>query len=117
MAPLRRAMEPIGLADVRARHDTGEEPYYEFVREGALSVGRYVLPAGGTDDQEPHTEDEVYVVLEGRADVRIGDDRHPVEPGDVVYVDRGVDHAFVDIEERLDLLVVFAPPEGSLAGG
>lgn len=110
-------MEPISLDDVRADHDTGEERYNEFLREDALSVGRYVLPAGGEDPQEPHTEDEVYLVLEGLADVEIGDEVHGVEPGDVIYVDRGVEHKFVNIERRLDLLVVFAPPEGSLEDG
>lgn len=110
-------MEPISLDDVRARHEPGEELFYEFLREDALSVGRYVLDAGAEDPQSPHTEDEIYYVLDGNADVRIGDERHPVAPGDIVYVERGVDHRFLDIEQRLELLVVFAPPEGSLADG
>ena len=109
-------MEPISLEAVRERHDAGDEPFYEFLREGELSVGRYVLPAGGDDPQEPHTEDEIYYVLEGVADVEIDGEVHPVEPGDVVYVGRGVDHRFLHIERRLELLVVFAPPEGTLAG-
>lgn len=108
-------MEPVSLDAVRTRHDAADEPYFEFLREGSLSVGRYVLPAGGVDHQSPHTEDEIYVVLDGRATVRIGDDEYVVEPGDVVFVDRGVDHRFVDIDARLELLVVFAPPEGTLA--
>lgn len=110
-------MEPLSLDGIRARHDPAEEPFYEFLREGGLSVGRYVLDAGAEDRQSPHSEDELYYVLDGSADVRIGDERHPVAPGDVVYVERGVEHRFVDIERRLDLLVVFAPPEGSLADG
>ena len=31
-----------------------------------LSLGTYSIPAGGQDDQSPHTEDEVYVVRSGR---------------------------------------------------
>lgn len=108
-------MEPIAIEDVETEPLTEATEWAELLREDALSVGRYVVEAGGPDEQDPHTEDEIYYVLSGRATVRIGDERHPVEPGDVVYVDRGVDHAFVDVEERLDLLVVFAPPEGSLA--
>ncbi|MDZ7700669.1 MAG: cupin domain-containing protein [Halobacteriales archaeon] len=108
-------MEPIAVEDVETEALTGATRWAELLRADALSVGRYVVEAGGPDEQDPHTEDEIYYVLSGRGDVRIGDERHPVEPGDVVYVDRGVDHAFVDVEERLDLLVVFAPPEGSLA--
>ena len=109
-------MEPISLESVRERHDADKGPYCEFLREGELSVGRYVLPAGGDDPQTPHTEDEVYYVLDGLAGIDIDGAVHPVEPGDVVYVGRGVEHRFVDIERPLELLVVFAPPEDSLAG-
>lgn len=108
-------MEPINLASIRARHEPGEEPYHEFIQQEHLSVGRYVLPAGGTDPQSPHTEDEIYHVLAGHARIRIDDEEHPVEPGDVIYVERGVDHRFVDIVERLEVLVVFAPAEGNNA--
>lgn len=108
-------MEPISLDQVRERQDSSEELYHEFLRATTLSVGRYVLPAGGEDPQSPHTEDEIYYVLAGTAKIRIGDDIHPVEPDDVVYVERGRDHEFVDIDQRLELLVVFAPAEGTLA--
>ncbi len=106
-------MEPINLAAVRDRHEAAEDPYREFLQTDTLSVGRYVLPAGGTDPQSPHTEDEMYYVFAGVARIRIGEDEHPVEPGDVIYVERGVEHRFIDIEERLELLVVFAPAEGT----
>jgi mannose-6-phosphate isomerase-like protein (cupin superfamily) len=106
-------MEPINLSDVRASHDADEEPYHEFLREPSMSLGRYVLPAGGTDHQSPHTEDEVYYVLDGRARIRIADEEYPVEPGDVIFVEKDTEHRFVDIAERLELLVVFAPAEGT----
>ena len=32
-----------------------------------LSLGTYSIPAGGLDDQSPHTEDEIYVVQSGKA--------------------------------------------------
>lgn len=108
-------MEPINLDEVRDRHAGTDDRYIEFLREPSMSLGRYVLPAGGRDEQEPHLEDEVYIVLDGRGSIRIGDDRHPVEAGDVVFVERLVEHRFVDIEEPLELLVVFAPSEGTLA--
>lgn len=106
-------MTPIDLATVRANHAADEEPYHEFLREPSMSVGRYVLPADGTDPQSPHTEDEVYFVLDGRARIRIADEEHPVEPGDVIFVQKDTQHRFVDIAEKLELLVVFAPAEGT----
>ena len=41
--------------------------YREFLRVPAMSAGLYVLPAGATDPQKPHHEDEMYYVVRGRA--------------------------------------------------
>jgi len=86
-------------------------PYVEFLRRPGMSVGLYILPVGGTDRQHPHAADEVYVVLEGRGTLRIQDHDEAVRVGSVVSVDHGVEHRFVEIEEDLHILVMFAPPE------
>jgi mannose-6-phosphate isomerase-like protein (cupin superfamily) len=85
--------------------------YLEFLRMPDLSVGLYVLPAGGTDPQSPHTEDEVYYVVSGRAKIRVADEDRDVTAGSVVYVPKTVDHKFHSIEEELKILVFFAPAE------
>lgn len=85
--------------------------YYEFLREPALSMGVYMLPAGGVDPQQPHREDEVYVVLEGEGVITVGEEQRPVNRGSVVFVGRGVVHRFHDIREALTILVFFAPAE------
>lgn len=90
-------------------------PYLEFMPGPSMSVGLYVLPAGGVDRQSPHTEDEIYIVLGGRGRFTVGDDTRQVETGDILYVPAAVPHRFHDIDEELQLAVVFAPPEGSLA--
>ena len=60
-------MEAITLADALVRQrDTGD-PWVELLRVPDLSAGLYVIPAGGVDHQQPHTEDEVYVVVAGRS--------------------------------------------------
>ena len=82
-----------------------------------MSLEVYRLPAGADDPQEPHTEDEAYYVVEGRAKIRIADEVHPVAPGDVVFVEREVDHSFVDVEEELVVVVFFAPAFGSRGDG
>ena len=108
-------MEIHELAVVAAARAAQAQPWLEFIRYPALSVGLYVLEPDEPDRQSPHTEDEIYYVVEGRAAITVGDDVRPVEPGSVVYVATGVAHRFHDISERLTLLVVFAPAEGSLA--
>jgi mannose-6-phosphate isomerase-like protein (cupin superfamily) len=90
--------------------------WVEELRVGALSIGTYSVPAGGTDTQQPHTEDEVYVVTAGRARLVTDSGETPVGPGSVIYVPAHERHQFVDITEDLAVLVVFAPPEYSAAG-
>ena len=72
-------------------------------------------PAGGVDHQQPHTEDEIYYVIEGRARITVGNETAPVGTGSVVFVGAGEPHRFHDIEAELHLLVVFGPAEGRCA--
>lgn len=106
-------MEAYGRADLLVRQLASDRPYLEFLRSGALSVGLYVLDAGAVDGQSPHHEDEVYVVLAGRSRFTAGDEVRDVVAGDTIYVAAGVPHKFHDITERLELIVVFAPPEST----
>jgi mannose-6-phosphate isomerase-like protein (cupin superfamily) len=85
----------------------------EVLGSDLLSVGLYLLPAGGTDYQTPHDEDEVYFTVSGRATLRVGADDHPVQAGTVLLVPALAVHFFHDIEEELVLVVFWAPPEGS----
>jgi len=82
-----------------------------------MSAGLYVLAPGEADRQQPHTEDEVYVVLRGSGAVEVAGERRRVREGTVVYVGRGVEHRFLDVESELAILVVFGPPEYSLGDG
>jgi len=108
-------MEVHVLSEVAAAQAKLAEPWLEFIRHPALSVGLYVLEPGEPDRQSPHTEDEIYYVVEGRGQITVGEETRPIGPGSVIYVATAVPHHFHDIGERLALLVVFAPPEGSLA--
>ena len=83
------------------------------LRSDLLSVGLYLLPAGGDDDQTPHNEDEVYYAVSGRAKLRVGAEDHPVRAGTLLFVPALAVHNFHDIEEELVLVVFWAPPEGS----
>ncbi len=109
-------MDAFELADVEARRAGSGGPYLEFLRVPALSVGLYTLEVGAVDGQSPHTEDEIYVVMTGRARVSVGDEIRDVRAGSTIYVGATVPHRFHDITERLEIVVVFTPPEGSLAG-
>lgn len=104
-------MDAFELDELRAIVAASGRPYHEIVRSHDLSVGLYVLPAGGVDHQSPHTEDEVYYVIAGRARMTVGEDDRPVSAGSVVFVTADVPHRFHDIESELVVLVAFGPAE------
>jgi mannose-6-phosphate isomerase-like protein (cupin superfamily) len=69
------------------------------------------MPAGGTDPQKPHREDEMYYVVRGRAHMRVGNEDSEVSAGSVIFVEAEAEHRFHDIQEELEVLVFFAPAE------
>lgn len=108
-------MDAFDIEDLLARRAASGRPYLEFQRSADLSTGLYVLPAGGVDRQEPHTEDEVYWVVAGRGTIRVGEEERPVGTGSIVFVAAGVEHRFHSIEAELQVLVAFGPAEGTRA--
>ena len=108
-------MQRAEFSEVIENSKRAEKSSLEFLRVPAMSLGVYRLPAGGADPQQPHTEDEVYYVVRGRAQFRAGDENCAVEPGTVLFVEAGVEHRFHAIEKDLELLVVFAPAKGTRA--
>lgn len=108
-------MEAWELDDLEATREDAGRPYHEFLSVPDLSGGLYVLEAGTKDTQSPHTEDELYVVLSGRALVTVDNEVRDVRAGSLVFVGAGVSHRFHDIEERLVLIVAFGPAEYSRA--
>jgi mannose-6-phosphate isomerase-like protein (cupin superfamily) len=87
--------------------------WVEHLSVADLSVGTYSIPAGGADDQEPHTEDEIYVVTAGQAVLRAGPDSARVSPGSVIYVAAAEEHRFTDVTGDFAAVVLFAPAEGT----
>ena len=106
-------MQAHEIADIELRRRAQGRLYLEFLRGPSMSMGLYVLAAGGTDPQRPHGEDEAYLVLSGRGRIRVGEEDRAVEPGSVVFVPARVEHRFHDITEELSVAVFFSPAEGT----
>lgn len=104
-------MEAFDTSKLVADLASNGEEWMEFLRVPAMSLGVYRLKAGQEDLQTPHHEDEVYVVLQGRAVLRVGDREAPAVPGSVLFVEAEADHRFERIEGDFAALVVFAPAE------
>ncbi|MBP8536381.1 cupin domain-containing protein [Streptomyces asiaticus] len=104
-------MKAFRLDELEAERAANDGAYLQFLRERNMSVGLYALNAGQADPQSPHGQDEVYVVMSGRASVTVGMETTQVARGSVVYVPAGTAHKFHHITEDLRVLVVFSPPE------
>jgi mannose-6-phosphate isomerase-like protein (cupin superfamily) len=111
-----RKMDAFAIDDLITQNQVSSQPYLEFLRVPALSAGLYRLPAGSVDPQQPHHEDEVYYVVQGRATIRVQDEDRPVTAGSIVYVPAHVPHRFHGITEELVVLVFFAPAETAILG-
>ncbi len=108
-------MQAWDLAEIDRKRTAEAQLYREFLRVADLSGGLYVLEVGATDYQSPHTEDELYYVVAGRGAITVGDETTEVAAGSLVFAPATVPHRFHDIVERLEILVVFGPAEGSRA--
>ena len=97
------------MEEVAARRAREGGSYLEFLRVPAMSVGLYELKAGGQDPQTPHKQDEAYLVISGRARIRVAAEERNVARGSFIFVAAGVEHRFFDIEADLSVLVFFAP--------
>ncbi len=80
------------------------------LERGSLSIELYA--PRGSDPQQPHTRDEVYVVVSGRGEFVNGSERHAFAPGDLLFVPAGVEHRFEQFTDDLAVWVVLYGPEG-----
>jgi mannose-6-phosphate isomerase-like protein (cupin superfamily) len=110
---MEKPMQAFELSELITKREWTNKAYLEFLKVPDISMGLYVLPSGGVDSQLPHTEDEVYYVVSGRAKIKVADENRDVQAGSIVYVAKNVEHRFHSIEQDLTILVFFAPAEYS----
>src|SRR2546430_17090337 len=94
--------ETSDLLDARRRSGKRD---LEFLRVPSMSCGLYEHPKGGPDRQRPHSEDEVYYVIRGHAQIPVGSEDRAVRPGTIVFVPALMDHRVDAAEADLALLV------------
>jgi mannose-6-phosphate isomerase-like protein (cupin superfamily) len=108
MNPPSRAFE---IEQVRRRLEAGNGGYEVVHASPGLEVGVYVLVAPEPDKQQPHEDDELYVVLEGSGVLNVEGVATPVVEGQAIFVPAGADHQFTAYE-GLSVLVIFARASG-----
>jgi len=102
----------VNALDIEATRGRLEESGggYEVVHTSpGLEIGVYVLVAPEPDRQQPHVDDELYFVLDGRGVLEIEGDAVEMSDGKAAFVPAGADHRFTGYE-GLSVLVVFSRP-------
>jgi mannose-6-phosphate isomerase-like protein (cupin superfamily) len=97
---------PFDVDGVRRRLAASGGGYEVVHRSPGLEIGVYVLVAPEPDRQQPHSDDEVYVVLEGTGTLDVDGTPVGLGEGHAVFVPAGADHRF-SAYEQLSLLVIF----------
>jgi mannose-6-phosphate isomerase-like protein (cupin superfamily) len=90
--------------------ETAGAEYLKLFGHGSLEVEIY--RPRGVDRQQPHTRDEVYVVISGSGMFVCGDRRQPFEAGEVLFAAAGVTHRFENFSDNFATWVFFYGPEG-----
>ena len=106
----RDVAHSFAIREVQQRLAAGSGGYEIVHRSPGLELGVYVLAAPEPDTQQPHADDEVYVVLEGRGTLEVEGQSFPVADGDALFVEAGAEHHFTAYES-LSLLVIFTRPD------
>jgi mannose-6-phosphate isomerase-like protein (cupin superfamily) len=99
------------LADgLQRMAERGGKRYEVMLRHGTLQLGVYA--PRGTDPQQPHEQDEAYIVMAGTGAFVRGGERIDFAPGDALFVPAGVTHRFEDFSDDFAVWVVFYGPNG-----
>jgi mannose-6-phosphate isomerase-like protein (cupin superfamily) len=98
------------IAAQAALHALAGQDTIELFKHGSLVVKLY--KPKGIDRQQPHTRDEIYVVISGKGHFVSGEKSQPFEAGEVLFAPAGVPHQFKDFREDFATWVFFYGPEG-----
>ena len=101
------AAVPFDVERVRERLEARGGGYKIVHASPGLEIGVYVLVAPDFDRQQPHADDEVYIVLEGRGVLEVEGKVVPLERGQAVFVPAGARHGFTGYA-LMSVLVIFA---------
>ena len=89
--------------------------YGVLLEHGTMELG-YYRPKD-CDEQEPHDQDELYIVHTGAGVFQRGDERIDFGPGDALFVPAHMEHRFVEFSADFAAWVVFYGPRGGESAG
>lgn len=100
----------VTLAEARDAEIPAGQRAALLMRHGSMRLLHYA--PRGHDPQQPHEQDEIYLVISGTGTFVNGQDRVPFGPGDVLFAAAGAVHRFEDFSDDFETWVVFWGPQG-----
>jgi mannose-6-phosphate isomerase-like protein (cupin superfamily) len=107
-------MSHVSTTELADRLEQNDDSYAEVLSEESMRVELAQYP--NPEPKTPHKEDELYVILSGSGMVQVGSETHEINEGDVVHVEKGVEHDFFDIASEITALIVFTGSQESVLG-
>lgn len=89
---------------------TSASEFVKLFEHGTLHVELY--QPDKIDKQQPHTRDEVYVVVAGEGVFFYDGERKSFKTGDVIFVPAHIEHRFETFSDDFMTWVFFYGPEG-----
>jgi mannose-6-phosphate isomerase-like protein (cupin superfamily) len=90
--------------------ESADKAYGVLLSHGTLELGYYKPDT--VDPQQPHTQDEIYIVQSGSGYFVLGEERAPVAQGEALFVPAGMVHRFEDFSDDFAAWVIFYGPQG-----
>lgn len=106
-------MERLTIPQALQKLEIESSEFKELFTHGSMSVEIY--KPNGVDLQQPHTKDELYVIVSGSGYFVNGYSRSKFEQGEVLFVPAGVVHRFEEFTEDFSTWVIFYGPDGGEA--
>jgi mannose-6-phosphate isomerase-like protein (cupin superfamily) len=85
-------------------------PYWQGISRGTMRT--LLFKPKDRDVQQPHGQDELYIVHSGSGTFSKSGEMRPVRTGDVIFVEAGTEHRFETFSRDFAAWVIFWGPEG-----
>ena len=100
----------IPLEEAKEKLAESSSEFIKLFEHGTLEVELY--RPDKIDKQQPHTRDEIYVVVAGEGTFFYNGERQPFKTGDVIFVPAHVEHRFETFTDDFLTWVFFYGVEG-----
>ena len=98
------------LATAKEKLAKAPTEFVKLFEHGSLEVELY--RPDKIDKQQPHTRDEIYVVIAGEGTFFYDGERQPFKTGDVIFVPAKIEHRFETFTDDFLTWVFFYGAEG-----